>query len=151
MSRDVLTPVQRYVIGWSPAVERVTDRRIYLSMPFRAHLLACVDRGESPTAVFREAGLDPKMIGYKRVERATAHARRSRPVRDWLERNGDMWDGDSAPPLQSGVDPTAGREDAVDVFRILIAVSNRCTELQRRVEMLSARLEAVERGSGDVS
>ncbi len=150
MSRDVLTPVQRYVIGWSPAVERVTDRRIYLSMPFRAHLLACVDRGESPTAVFREAGLDPKMIGYKRVERATAHARRSRPVRDWLERNGDMWDGDSAPPLQSGVDPTAGGEE-VDVFRILIAVSNRCTELQRRVEMLSARLEAVERGSGDVS
>lgn len=25
--------------------------------------------GESPAAIFREAGLDPKIIGYKRVER----------------------------------------------------------------------------------
>lgn len=37
------------------------------------------------------------------------------------------------------------------MFRILIAVSNRCTGLQRQVNLLSVRLEAVERGSGDVS
>lgn len=28
--------------------------------------------GESPSAIFREAGLDPKLIGYKRVERCIA-------------------------------------------------------------------------------
>lgn len=156
MSRDVLTPVQRYVIGGSPAVSKVTDRKIYLSMPFKAHLLACVSRGGSPSAVFRAAGLDPKVIGYKRIERATAHVRGSRPVRDWLERNGDVWDETPRPRFDGIVtdDVTArdGGDSGVDeVYRILMAVSNRCNELQRRVEILSARLEAVERGSGDVS
>ena len=28
--------------------------------------------GGSPAAIFREAGLDPKIIGYKRVERCIA-------------------------------------------------------------------------------
>ena len=31
--------------------------------------------GEKPTALFREAGLDPKLIGYKRIERAFARWR----------------------------------------------------------------------------
>lgn len=146
----VLTPAQRYVVGGSPAVEKVTDRGIFLSMPFRAHLLACVSRGESPTAVFRAAGLEPKMIGYRRIERATAHVRGSRPVRDWLERNGDVWDGDPAPSLQGGALPGEEDEDD-DVFRILLAVSNRCNELQRRIDLLAMKVEAVERGSGDVS
>lgn len=139
-----LTPLQRRAIGRSPAVTQVTDKRISLRLPFRAHLLACVSRGESPTAVFRAAGLDPKLIGGKRIARVTAHVRESKTVRDWLESHGDVWGDDPASSVAPG-------GDADDVFRILLAVSNRCTELQRRVEMLSVRLEAVERGSGDVS
>lgn len=139
-----LTPLQRRAIGRSPAVTQVTDKRISLCMPFRAHLLACVSRGESPTAVFRAAGLDPKLIGSKRIERATTHVRESKTVRDSLESHGDVWGDDPVSSVAPG-------SDADDVFRILLAVSNRCTELQRRVEMLSVRLEAVERGSGDVS
>ena len=35
---------------------------------------SCVHNAEggSPAAIFREAGLDPKIIGYKRVERCIA-------------------------------------------------------------------------------
>ena len=148
----MLTPLQRRAIVRSPAVEKVTDRRIFLCMPFRAHLLACVSRGESPTAVFRAAGLDPKLIGDKRIERVTAHVRGSKPVRDWLERHGDVRVGDPVPPSLTSLDGG----DADDVFRILLAVSYRCNALQRQIELLSRQLDAVcasrvPEGSGDVS
>lgn len=55
-----------------PAVRRVRDGRIYYERRFRD---ACVKRylaGESPVAMFREAGLSPVMIGYKRIERCFA-------------------------------------------------------------------------------
>lgn len=55
-----------------PAVREVRGGRIYYSRAFREQ---CVQRymdGESPVMLFREAGLDPKLIGYKRIERAFA-------------------------------------------------------------------------------
>lgn len=55
-----------------PAVANVTHDRITYSDTFR-HV--CVIRylaGESPTKIFREAGLPPELIGYKRIERCVA-------------------------------------------------------------------------------
>lgn len=55
-----------------PAVVRVTERRITYSDAFKN---ACVRRylaGESPVKLFREAGLDPAIIGHKRIERCFA-------------------------------------------------------------------------------
>ena len=138
-----LTPLQRRAIGRSPAVTQVTDKRISLCLLFSAHLLACVSRGESPTAVFRAAGLDPKLIGGKRIERVTAHVRESKTVCDWLESHGDVWGDDPVSSVAPG-------GDADDVFRILLAVSARCNELQRQIDLLAVKVEAVER-AGDVS
>ena len=55
-----------------PAVANVSKDRITYSNAFKQ---VCVIRylaGESPTKIFREAGLPPELIGYKRVERSVA-------------------------------------------------------------------------------
>lgn len=55
-----------------PAVANVSKDRITYSNAFKQ---ACVIRylaGESPTKIFREAGLPPELIGYKRIERSVA-------------------------------------------------------------------------------
>lgn len=60
-----------------PSVANVTHDRITYSDTFR-HV--CVIRylaGESPTKIFREAGLPPELIGYKRIERCVARWKES--------------------------------------------------------------------------
>lgn len=55
-----------------PAVANVSKDRITYSNAFKQ---VCVIRylaGESPTKIFREAGLPPELIGYKRMERSVA-------------------------------------------------------------------------------
>ena len=62
MPRVAFTAKTRKYLGSLDAVESVTQYRIW-------HRYA---EGGSPAAIFREAGLDPKIIGYKRVERCIA-------------------------------------------------------------------------------
>lgn len=55
-----------------PAVANVSKDRITYSNAFKQ---VCVIRylaGKSPTKIFREAGLPPELIGYKRIERSVA-------------------------------------------------------------------------------
>lgn len=55
-----------------PSVANVSKDRITYSNAFKQ---VCVIRylaGESPTKIFREAGLPPELIGYKRIERSVA-------------------------------------------------------------------------------
>ena len=55
-----------------PAVANVSKDRITYSNAFKQ---VCVIRylaGESPTKIFREAGLPPELIGYKCIERSVA-------------------------------------------------------------------------------
>ena len=55
-----------------PVVANVSKDRITYSNAFKQ---VCVIRylaGESPTKIFREAGLPPELIGYKRIERSVA-------------------------------------------------------------------------------
>lgn len=55
-----------------PAVANVSKDLITYSNAFKQ---VCVIRylaGESPTKIFREAGLPPELIGYKRIERSVA-------------------------------------------------------------------------------
>lgn len=55
-----------------PAVDMVTDTRIYYTSEFRRDAMRQYGAGGSPAQIFRDAGLDPKIIGYKRIERAIA-------------------------------------------------------------------------------
>lgn len=54
------------------AVTNVTNTRITYSSAFRQMCMRRYLAGESPAKIFREAGLDPDLIGYKRIERSVA-------------------------------------------------------------------------------
>lgn len=53
-----------------PAVANVTRSRITYAESFKRESLKRYLAGESPVKLFREAGLDPALIGYKRIERS---------------------------------------------------------------------------------
>ena len=58
-----------------PAVAGASSTRIVYADWFRADCVRRYRAGEHPVDLFREAGLDPKLIGYKRIERAFARWR----------------------------------------------------------------------------
>lgn len=55
-----------------PAVSEATSTRITYSEAFKRSSLRRYMAGESPVKLFREAGMSPELIGYKRIERAFA-------------------------------------------------------------------------------
>lgn len=55
-----------------PAVANVSKDRITYSNAFKQVCVIRYFAGESPTKIFREAGLPPELIGYKRIERSVA-------------------------------------------------------------------------------
>ena len=52
-----------------PAVSGVLRGRISYTRQFREECMRRYERGDSPVRIFREAGLGPELIGYKRIER----------------------------------------------------------------------------------
>lgn len=60
-----------------PAVAEATSTRIIYAEEFKQHCVRELRRGNSPVRIFREAGLDPALIGYKRIERSVARWRRT--------------------------------------------------------------------------
>lgn len=76
MRGDRFTAKERAYLMSLPAVADVTAQRIRYSDQFRVECMVRYAAGESPTALFREAGLDPELIGYKRIERCIARWKR---------------------------------------------------------------------------
>ena len=64
MPRVAFTAKTRKYLGSLDAVESVTQYRICYSKEFRDDCMRRYAEGGSPAAIFREAGLDPKIIGY---------------------------------------------------------------------------------------
>ena len=72
MPRVAFTAKTRKYLGSLDAVESVTQYRICYSKEFRDDCMRRYAEGGSPAAIFREAGLEPKIIGYKRAGRCIA-------------------------------------------------------------------------------
>ena len=66
------TAKERAYLASLPAVKSVSPSHIRYTNRFKVEVMCRYNAGESPSAIFREAGLDPKLIGYKRVERCIA-------------------------------------------------------------------------------
>lgn len=60
-----------------PAVERVSQGRIHYTEGFKRDCIRRYNAGESPAQIFRRAGLDSSLIGYKRIERCIARWKRT--------------------------------------------------------------------------
>lgn len=69
---DKFTAKERAYLASLPAVKSVSPSHIRYTDRFKVEVMCRYNAGESPSAIFREAGLDPKFIGYKRVERCIA-------------------------------------------------------------------------------
>ncbi|MBW3088553.1 hypothetical protein KIH77_07410 [Bifidobacterium sp. 82T24] len=54
------------------AVKKVSSNRIRYTEEFKNRCMERYFHGESPAVIFREAGLDSSIIGYKRIERCIA-------------------------------------------------------------------------------
>lgn len=79
------TAKERAYLSSLPAVESVSASHIRYADSFRIEVMCRYDAGESPAAIFREAGLDPKLIGYKRIERCIARWKMMEPADDDAE------------------------------------------------------------------
>lgn len=74
------TPAQTAYLNALPAVATCDGRRIVYTDGFRERCMKRYAAGELPTDLFREAGLDPELIGAKRIGRAFARWRRTAGV-----------------------------------------------------------------------
>ena len=82
----MFTVEQRQYLNSLPAVYHVGAERILYTDEFK---YACITRylnGESPTAIFREAGLDPELVGRKRIDRCFARWCESEEIRRRLSK-----------------------------------------------------------------
>ncbi len=80
MSRQSFTDEERAYLRALPAVAELRGDTIVYDEAFRASCMKRYYAGESPASIFREAGLDPALIGHKRIERAIARWRTSDEV-----------------------------------------------------------------------
>nr|WP_303168162.1 hypothetical protein [Bifidobacterium dentium] len=143
-----------------PAVAEATARRITYSEAFKQSCMRRYHAGESPVKLFREAGLDPALIGYKRIERCFARWRKSSGDAMAGSRYDDRLDAASAhvlasmqtvtsdrsssqsqAPLRAITFPAASRDGSVDVRDLMIYQQvRRIDELEQEVGTLRMRL-----------
>ncbi len=77
MASGKFTREELEIIKQNPNVARATEKQIFYSESFKIHFVKEYTAGKTPTQVFREAGFDPKILGSKRIERASARWRES--------------------------------------------------------------------------
>ncbi len=70
--RRRFTQAEMYYLNTLPAVERASADRITYSRDFQVRCMAQYLRGNGPSSIFASAGLDPKIVGGKRIERSIA-------------------------------------------------------------------------------
>ena len=72
MGRGKLTTEEILILSENPNVYKIDENRIIYTDQFKQHFMEEYSAGKGPTAIFREAGFDTKVLGTKRIETATA-------------------------------------------------------------------------------
>ena len=71
MGRGKLTEEEIKVLKQNPFVSDAGGSRILYTNEFKYRFMEEYLAGKKPTQIFRDAGFNPKMLGSKRIERAT--------------------------------------------------------------------------------
>ena len=108
------------------AVAWVTRTRITYKDSFKRDAVTRYRQGESPVRIFREAGLDPRIIGNKRIERCIARWKREPP------------DAGTTRPHAPAAD--AGREGRPAPMSVVLAQTMRINALEERLRRLELGL-----------
>ena len=77
MARGILTDEEIQILSQNKYVEDISSHSIKYTYEFKCHFITELQAGKKPTQIFREAGLDPAILGSKRIERATARWKES--------------------------------------------------------------------------
>lgn len=70
MSILYFTQKQQNLLSQNPYITKVTEKSITYSEEFKLHAINEYAKGKTPTEIFREAGLEPKIVGSKNPGRA---------------------------------------------------------------------------------
>lgn len=136
------------------AVAEATAKRITYTDDFKRYCVVHYNEGASPVRMFREAGLDPALIGYKRIERCLARWRTKHSGEcassESLARLGGIvtsgWSGSESdfhvsPERRAIIFLVSRKEQNNDLRDLLISQQvRRIDELERQVDMLEALL-----------
>lgn len=128
----MFSPEEQAYLRTLPAVSEITDRRIMYSEAFKRDCLRRYDNGESPVAMFREAGLDPTLIGHKRIECCFARWRKNERLRQQ----------DLTPNTESTTFAPLAKSDgdSVDLRDLMIVQQAKLIEeLEEKIRVLSSR------------
>ena len=75
--RKLFTDNEVSLLAKNPSVYAVSSVEIQYTNAFKLHFIQRYLEGDSPSEIFRAAGLDPELLGYKRIERATYRWKRA--------------------------------------------------------------------------
>ncbi|KAA8827869.1 hypothetical protein [Bifidobacterium tissieri] len=106
----MFTTEERQYLNSLPAVYHVGAERILYTDEFK---YACITRylnGESPTAIFREAGLNPELVGRKRIDRCFARWCESEEIRRRLSKRAHARHASEDDESDGGADPCDGTQ-----------------------------------------
>ncbi|PJM75292.1 HTH domain-containing protein [Bifidobacterium simiarum] len=134
------TAEERSYLSSLPAVARVTGSRIFYSTEFQDECMRRYWSGESPTAIFRDAGLDPKIIGAKRIERCI------RRWRDAEEHSADLMARRRESLRRGRIDRAdqTPRSRAAGDARIIALQASIISQLEELVDQLEQTRKAME-------
>ena len=137
MERKKFTRKQAAYLRSLPAVERVVDGRVTYSESFKRHCMRRYAAGESPAVIFREAGLDSSVIGYKRIERCIARWRKT--VMPSMKESGELTPETIAEEASGVVNPES-EPFRMSYEKLLERQINRIDELEHELSSLRRQL-----------
>ncbi|OZG62497.1 MULTISPECIES: hypothetical protein [Bifidobacterium] len=144
MSRKEFDARQLRYLRRLSAVESVTATKIRYSRAFQLDCMRRYILGDHPTAIFRDAGLDPSIIGYKRIERCIARWRQDPDIMTSV-RAGDSADleSDCDMRLDDGEPLPAHSDDGFVPMHVFEAHLSRVNRLEHCVDDLQKQLAEV--------
>ena len=120
MSKDFTRKEVEYLRS-VPAVKKVAKNRITYARAFQLYCMARYLRGDGPTAIFRSVGLDPDVVGRKRIERCIARWKQD----EQLMAEAQQMNPDAAPDVRD---------------RIILVQCSQIKELTQQLSELQKRL-----------
>lgn len=137
----------RYLLSLS-AVRTVRENRIFYSEEFKQDCMRRYHEGESPSQIFREAGLSPELVGSKRIERCMARWREEEHRRNmtsssspdfdsaWVQGRKGAASSSRRPSMGEGLDYGGA---------ILMRYENRLRMLEKTVAEMSEQIDRLEK------
>ena len=161
MQQGVFSQRERAYLLSLDAVDSVTQGRIFYTEQFKRNCMRQYWNGGHPVDIFREAGLYPELIGYKRIERCVARwkedVKKKRINLDeyFLDNDADgAEEAAGASASASDADGAIARhtDTAPDIYELKIEqCERRIRILERRIKRINRQLVELSRASAESS